>query len=573
MTVSSGHLRPRHPVPGQPLKQIVGKVLPPPLVGGKTVELAELPALLHPTTFDVWKILAGCRDEMGETHITVAGIGELLAQRGIRIGARAVQHQLARLRAAGLVEDLGWQVRRVPHRAIGELVSREVFVRRVYGALVEKADLTPAGDLLPPRLCYSVPAKTLLFSRSLAPHGGAREGAGRKKKEVKVPRIVKPRNDSEKNQDFTPSNSRCRPDLETLGGFHPPSNPRGTEDREGSTKAPSPSASGRSGGDATECAALASSLGAAPQTPPEKPRVRYLVDPTPEEVAPVYSTPLGSGDLHPSLTAAAPPREELLPAKEELADPPAEEEEVEGSIVIGDDYLPPNHHKMFSGSRPWGPWLEAGVPDHPSHEELPRVVIPPPPLINRLDDADACRWLLRYYDAACFRWLGQKVSLIAKRRRVRDFEEPMLLRAARAFRDHKIAPVAWASFMISVVWKGLEPKERRGRLFPPLGFVWSESWIRDPKRRRWFYEYRKTFSGGRIIPVPEREEFTDRYAAMIQDLHREAVTYDDREKIRRIVERHFPGDLFRDLIARAWQESKAVHAAMVEQVTSGGWVW
>ncbi len=209
----------------------------------------------------------------------------------------------------------------------------------------------------------------------------------------------------------------------------------------------------------------------------------------------------------------------------------------------------------------------------PSNDELPRVVVPPPPFLPAdMDDREAMTRLLRYYNAACEQAIGQKVHLIAKRPRVRDFDEPALRRAVYALRDHRIAPAAWAQFMLGI-WKSLEQKERRGRLFPPLSFVWSEKWIRDPNRRRWYYEMRKTYSGGQIVPVAERQEFIRRYDVMLDDLKRELVTYEEPERVRAIVARHFPGDSFRELIMRAWHESKAVHAAMREQVDAGGWVW
>lgn len=113
----------------------------------------------------VWCYLLPMRDCLGQTHSTTPGLAASLGR-----SPGSVKRAFRRLRRAGLVRDVGWQVSPVFHdRAercplLGEF--REVYAREVLGAL--------AGET---QVC--VPETTTTWLVVAVGHGGKRDGAGR----------------------------------------------------------------------------------------------------------------------------------------------------------------------------------------------------------------------------------------------------------------------------------------------------------------------------------------------------------------------------------------------------------
>lgn len=116
--------------------------------------------LLGSRAVRVWVALTGVANRSGETHTTTAGIAAKVG-----LSPTQTKRALARLRAAGLVVDRGWQVRSVKHdrSATCSLLGahREVFVRWVWTGGEE-------------------PSKLGVWMTTANGHGGPRPGAGRK---------------------------------------------------------------------------------------------------------------------------------------------------------------------------------------------------------------------------------------------------------------------------------------------------------------------------------------------------------------------------------------------------------
>lgn len=138
------------------------------VAGFTTIEEDALEKKLGYSAWLVWQILCARRDRQGVTRVTRLGIAN--AKGYCKLNERVVQDALARLRAAGLVEDIGWKECRVPKGT--RFVIRKVFLRRVRGA----RQLCVGGTWR-----VSTPTKTRDWLKEAPGHGGKRMGAGRKK--------------------------------------------------------------------------------------------------------------------------------------------------------------------------------------------------------------------------------------------------------------------------------------------------------------------------------------------------------------------------------------------------------
>lgn len=138
--------------------------------GRAFVPLTLLRRKLGCAALQVWQALLLLRAADNTVHVTRRGLGHLPGF--AELTDRAVKKALHRLRAACLVQDIGWRVLRVPER--GVWVEREVFLRRVHGARGQSSGSPAEEGAYVPR-----EAARLLLG-VLSGWGGARPGAGRK---------------------------------------------------------------------------------------------------------------------------------------------------------------------------------------------------------------------------------------------------------------------------------------------------------------------------------------------------------------------------------------------------------
>ena len=137
----------------------------PEVAGSSRVLRKEMAKRLGPKALLVWSLLTKRRDANGYAHPTVPGLAN--SKEGERLSYRTVQRALDRLRASGLVVDVGF-------RFLEQLGKDgwpvEVYMRRVFGTW------GPQGTVLVP---ISVWPK-LMGLPVFRGHGGARAGSGPK---------------------------------------------------------------------------------------------------------------------------------------------------------------------------------------------------------------------------------------------------------------------------------------------------------------------------------------------------------------------------------------------------------
>lgn len=144
---------------------------------GRTfVPLPLLRAKLGCSALQVWQALLLLRGPDNGVHATRRGLGHLPGF--AELPDRVVKKALDRLRAAMLVQDVGWRVLRVPER--GRWVEREVFVRRVHGSRGQSTT-SPAEE------GAFVPREAARVLAMMAGWGGARPGAGRPRRTPAAP--------------------------------------------------------------------------------------------------------------------------------------------------------------------------------------------------------------------------------------------------------------------------------------------------------------------------------------------------------------------------------------------------
>lgn len=133
--------------------------------------LSELRRKLGCSALQVWQALLLLRGADNTLHTTRRGLGRLKGFAELKDSV--VKDTLKRLRAACLIQDIGWRVLRVPER--GQWVEREVFLRRVYGTRGQSSGSPVVEGAY-------VPREAALAIARLPGWGGARPGAGRPRK-------------------------------------------------------------------------------------------------------------------------------------------------------------------------------------------------------------------------------------------------------------------------------------------------------------------------------------------------------------------------------------------------------
>jgi hypothetical protein len=136
----------------------------PDVAGSSRVSRKELTRRLGPNALLVWSLLTRRRDARGYAHPTVWGLAS--SREGEQLTFRTTQRALDRLRAAGLVEDVGL---RFLEGVLGkDGFPVEVYMRRVFGAWAGR------GEVLVPIHVWP----KLMALKPYRGHGGARTGAG-----------------------------------------------------------------------------------------------------------------------------------------------------------------------------------------------------------------------------------------------------------------------------------------------------------------------------------------------------------------------------------------------------------
>lgn len=506
------------------------------LVKGKAkIHAHDLKEVLNPATWQVLRVLQLHRDEKGITHITRQGIISATAryakldkvEEPIALTDNQVKHALRILRQAGLVEDLGWDYIPVPFReqpAGSPVEIQEVFVRKVYGSY-----LKDGGD----GKIY-VPSRTVLWLKQ-------RNWGGKRAK--RSPGV------GLENSLKTPV---CKP-ASLLGNFQevPPK-----------VKSPSPALSSPSetsgSGEGWPPAA------AAPKNQRSTAVGSHIITRPPEQNSP-----------------GAKPEPDLFAPSDNVNEEPCIGEALPrdlGEISGGRGSYDPRNYPLS-----WAPgprWDSLGiVPHYPEciSASTPR---PAPLKEDEEEDQQIERMLVAYQmgvEHYFSRDLGKSRVKVATFLQARKQPKlwALLQSARQALLELQLAPEEWVGFRCKVMQDGMEkeglsPRMSKGKFSPPAIFVIYEV----AKIRKWasWCEEKNPVAAMTAYYPPAYKILVNRYSLMQAELVRlgEGIS---SEKIYDVVQKWFPRDSFKKLLALARQQANAYTADIQRRIRAGEWVW
>ncbi len=138
-----------------------------------------------------------------------------------------------------------------------------------------------------------------------------------------------------------------------------------------------------------------------------------------------------------------------------------------------------------------------------------------------------------------------------------------LVAAGQRLRQEGIAPAVWALFSMDV-WPRYVRETRRP------GLLWVFSPARIEKQTAdggWYCAEADSFS--RAIFGPRLRALLHRYERMRVEL----LATNSEEEVRGVVERHFPGDAYNDMVQRARAETRATQEEIERAIMRGEYVW
>ena len=140
-----------------------------------------------------------------------------------------------------------------------------------------------------------------------------------------------------------------------------------------------------------------------------------------------------------------------------------------------------------------------------------------------------------------------------------------LVATAELLLDRKIPPGAWTLFSVDV-WR--VHLDHLGGKPPPLTWVYSENRVRE--RTEWFEEEAHHYRTPRVSCSPEHLALGHAWRQMQYDAIRSAPK--TREELIVVVDRHFPGDRWEQMVEQARRANRAIQAAM-DAAAARGEVW
>ena len=192
----------------------------------------------------------------------------------------------------------------------------------------------------------------------------------------------------------------------------------------------------------------------------------------------------------------------------------------------------------------------------PSLAAVEPAVVPAPPHVPT-DDADVESAFRRAYNTAHVRVFGRRSYASGL---VRRADPAKWIPAAQLLREERIPPLAWALFMLREVWLG--KMEKQGS--PTPHFVWDAAKV--AKWARWCRTSVGTLHTGRTVWTPALQELAERIGQLRGELGR-------GEPTEAVVERCFPKQLQRTLMARAAAEAEQARESIERRIFDGEWMW
>lgn len=201
------------------------------------------------------------------------------------------------------------------------------------------------------------------------------------------------------------------------------------------------------------------------------------------------------------------------------------------------------------------------APPFPGSSRLPPATVPAPPLLDPSKSPLAlARTLLSAYRGAYQSRYGKPCFILARGDLERSRFFPLLVGAARSFVEHSIPPAAWCAWSLDVWRKGHDTS-------PTLSFVFNSRWI--SQRRGWFRRDASSYVGGLALYGRAHRALLEAWFAMADALYRAPSDAIAEE----IVERHFPGRRYDELVAAARREVAETMRRMQDAVEREVWLW
>lgn len=571
----------------------------PQFAGDRFTLPSTLRLLLGKTTYDIWKILTHHRSPSAITHISFSTVRFKLFMESPEVGKHlkrsSLKYHFAKLKSVGLLEDLPCPI-------------MQLHKRRVFGSFARLKDTQDNPTIF----VVVIPEQTYQFLKKANRHGGDRKSEAflqRKAKQNKpadsYPRVIRiwdrkpasslvgikfsPLDNPNSLREGKPKLSlseRSQKRKEDLNDFSSLTEEGQTNSSGSSAQSPRCARSLLVSGASLRSAPVSSLQGASPPAPRLKKELQ--LDPLESlgernfggaKEAPLATSKTNGIGLFSEAqesggAEARSEGEEALQrdqeAKEGHALPhPGEDSHDPREIGAARNILDDVHGYYFNASghasQLWN------VPPYPTTRDLPHARVPAPPLLPaQLDDRVKVEWLCRYYKYA-IRWAFRDKTLTKLDLKKWDREYKLLLASAEKLIAYRIPPAKWAMFKLDL-WKE-ELGLRKGK-HPPLTWLWSTDWLDDPQKRAWFWnETGDRYTIGLIV-VPEAiEELQKRHEKMRRSLRMSRVRVWEKDKIREIKEKFFPGTLYEDLIQRGELEAQSTQASLTTRATEGGWPW
>lgn len=222
--------------------------------------------------------------------------------------------------------------------------------------------------------------------------------------------------------------------------------------------------------------------------------------------------------------------------------------------------------KMTPGGRPPPPGV-GGVPRYPGPTVMPPATVPgPPELPAGLSDSDAVERLLKAFRGAVAARTKKPCWVLGRKGSVE--KSPyfgLLVKAAREMEDRQWRPGAWVMWRFDT-WDEMQGGRKRE---PPLKWVFSLEAMDE--HGGWFESEAQHYSAPRIIYNAFAQDVLRKYQSMQLELLRRGAA--SPGAVREVVEKHWPGDSYRQAVQRANARTQEDQMLINRRVQSGAWIW
>ena len=213
-------------------------------------------------------------------------------------------------------------------------------------------------------------------------------------------------------------------------------------------------------------------------------------------------------------------------------------------------------------SRPRGDdrLLDPEVPKFPDGSVVDPPRVPNPPLLDgTLPDKELAEALTRTYRAVVTARTGKPCWQFARGDISKSKQFKTLVRAARQLIEHELPPASWLAWSFDK-WEFGDNTKRA-----PLNWLLGTKRIEE--RRGWFRKEMADYGGGRLLPGPQLKELWRAYMAMRADLVGSSAP------VAEIIDKHFPGRMYRLQVSRARAESAQIQDDMRAKAARGEFLW